>query len=526
MKRLFLIFVLFTSIIIQAQDILWEKTVGGKHAEYLYDAIATPDYGMILVGSSLSSQTGDLEKKTQGDFDFFITKLDEKGTTEWVQNFGGSGVDKLQSINRTFDGGYILAGTTRSPKSGDKTSELMGLDDIWLLKLDMKGNIQWQKTFGGLAEDRASLILPAADGGFILAGNSASNPYTLKNEAEKSFMITKTEPSRGNLDYWIVKMDTSGEVQWQKTLGGKLVDQVQAMVELSDQSIVVGGSSNSPQGLDKDSEGNGFNDWWLFKMDKQGNVQWQKSFGGSGDDQLTSMGVTPEGNLLVGGYFSENVGQHVTSDFVVYKLDPNGKTIWQKIHDQGVKDILIDLVINKDSTFLMSGYSAMDQSNGKTSKLEEGIEDYIAVKFDADGNELWHTIVGGKQKEVLTRTIETRDGGYVLMGTQMPLKAEGNNNANFYVVKLLDREKPLKDKSLLEALPNPTTEYTAIIIGYEYKNGVCSVVDLAGHVLEEFEINGNRTIPIGLKGYPDGVYIVRVKTDKGEEGVKVVKTSH
>jgi non-homologous end joining protein Ku len=112
------------------------------------------------------------------------------------------------------------------------------------------------------------------------------------------------------------------------------------------------------------------------------------------------------------------------------------------------------------------------------------------------------------------------------MGSSMPMNSTGNNDANFYIVKLLDKEKPVKDKLLIEALPNPTVEYTAIVIGYEYEKGTCTLVDLGGRVLQSFAIEANRTIPIQLKSYPDGVYIINIKTDKGDDGIKVLKTSY
>lgn len=525
MKKVFIIWVLLLSISLQAQDILWEKTVGGKHAEYLFDAIPTPDYGFILVGSSLSTQSGDVEKKTNGDFDYFISKLDEKGNTEWVQTLGGDGVDMLHSINRTFDGGYIVAGTSRSGLSGDKISASMGQDDLWLLKMDMKGNIQWQKTLGGLADEKVAVVLPSLEGGYIIAGSSASDTYipVLKEgEATDANLITKTDKNRGNLDYWVLKLDASGTVLWQKTIGGKYVDQLRTVVELEDQSIVVGGISNSPMGADKEAEAKGANDWWLVKMDENGVSQWQKSFGGDGDDQLFAMVTTHDGTMMLGGYFSELKGKTTTSDFVVLNINTTGNIVWQKSFDNSTKDILTDIVQNRDGTFLLSGYSA----KGNEAKAEDGEEDFVAIKLDLEGNETWRQTVGGKQKEVLSRTIETRDGGYVLMGSSMPMNSTGNNDANFYIVKLLDKEKPVKDKLLIEALPNPTVEYTAIVIGYEYEKGTCTVVDVGGRVLQSFAIETNRTIPIQLKSYPDGVYIINIKTDKGDAGIKVLKTSN
>ena len=99
-----------------SQDILWEKSYGGKHAEYLFDVIPTPDYGFILAGSSLSKKTGNKTEDNRGDLDYWVWKMDEKGTPEWQKSFGGSGVDILYSVRITNDGGFILAGTSSSNK--------------------------------------------------------------------------------------------------------------------------------------------------------------------------------------------------------------------------------------------------------------------------------------------------------------------------------------------------------------------------------------------------------------------------
>lgn len=130
---------LFISSFVYAQDVLWEKSYGGRHAEYLMDAVPTADYGFILAGSSLSGKSGNKASKNQGDLDYWVWKMDEKGEMEWQKNFGGSGNDFLQNIKLTNDGGFILAGNSDSPKGEQKTQNPYGGDDFWIIKLNAGG---------------------------------------------------------------------------------------------------------------------------------------------------------------------------------------------------------------------------------------------------------------------------------------------------------------------------------------------------------------------------------------------------
>ena len=235
------------------------------------------------------------------------------------------------------------------------------------------------------------------------------------------------------------------------------------------------------------------------------------------------MEITQDNNCLIGG----NTGDispkdfKTTSDFLVVKLDFDGNQLWEKTYDIAANDIMTNIIQNKDASFLLSGYTT--SNNKKSLSKREGIEDYIVIKLDAEGEQSWKESVGTKQKEVLRRSIETRDGGYVLLGTS--IKTGGTNDANFWVVKLLDKEKPKHKKKLIEAIPNPTREYSSVVIGYDYEYGTAMVVDIAGRVLETFELTGSRLIPIQVKNYPDGVYIVQIKTNVQTDSTKIIKTS-
>jgi len=537
-KKLFLLILLFIGIQLTAQKIQWQKTLGGVHADYLYDAMPTLDYGFIMVGGSLSNDTGDVGK-SEGDFDYFITKLSEYGDLEWTTTLGGTKIDILKSITNSHDGGYLIAGISNSGQKEDKkTTKNIGQQDIWLIKVNITGGIEWQKTLGGLSNENVSEVIKTKDGGYLIAGTSASSDYIENEELyEETNLIIKADKNRGNLDYWLIKIDAQGEEQWQKTFGGKYKDVLHNVIELPNRDIVIGGTSNSPQGFDKKTTNKGLNDWWVLKLTNEGEIIWQKAFGNNGSDELYELLLTEDNHLLLGGNF-RNKGdgdRNANSDFVILKLDLDGEQVWQNTYSEGTNDILTDIVQNEDGTFLLSGYSASEktQTNQRKSaksagkhKPQQGTEDFIVLKIDAKGEELWRKNLGTDKKEVLRKSIKTRDGGYVLMGSSMPFKATKSNDANFYIVKLLDKDKPKHIKMPLEAIPNPTYTYTSVVVGADYKEGTVTLVDFAGRVLQHFKITGKRIIPVRLTNYPDGVYIVNVKTDIETNSVKVIKISN
>ena len=526
--RLYLVilFSLSNSLILFSQDILWEKSYGGKHAEYLMDAQPTADYGFILVGSSLSKKTG---KKTQdniGDLDYWIWKMDEKGDLDWQKNIGGSGSDFLQSIALTNDGGYILGGTSNSNKEFDKTEDCKGDDDFWIIKLNAKGGEEWQKTIGGNGQEKLQSIKPTRDGGYIIGGSSSS--YLTGDKSQDSF---------GNLDYWVVKIDRKGTIEWQQTFGGMYADELKSIAVTYDGGFLLGGHSNSPISGTKTQDNSGDGDYWIIKLDSKGTIEWQKTIGGDNDDQLNVIHQTHDKGYILAGNSNSAATNEKTktnqngTDFWVVKLNEEGEIKWQETYNFGKVDILTSLVENDDHSFLIGGIAKAEKSEKdkvgiSNAKAKKGTDDYIALKLNENGEELWNRIVGSNGEDVLKKVIETRDGGYLMTGTSNS-KISGDRNTaigsnDFWVVKLKDDKKPDKVKPKIEALPNPTTEYTNVIIGYDYESGKATLVDLAGHQLQQFDIT-SRTIPIDLRSYPEGIYIVNIKTNVQSDGVKIIK---
>lgn len=635
---------LFISSFAFCQDVLWEKSYGGKHAEYLTDAVPTADYGFILAGSSLSSKSGNKTSLNEGDLDYWVWKMDEKGEMEWQKSFGGTGTDFLQSIRLTVDGGFILAGHSDSPKGKYKRQDSHGGYDFWVIKLDAGGGDQWQQTIGGSGDDKLQSVAQTKDGGYILGGSSSS---------EKSG--DKAVDAFGSMDYWVVKLDKQGKIEWQKTLGGKYFDELRSIEQTKDNGYILGGYSNSPQSGNKRDDNIGIGDYWVLKLDRKGETEWERVIGGDMDDQLYTVHQTSDGGYILGGNSnstassSKSKGNGKGTDFWIVKLDPNGEMKWQETYDFGTSDVLTSIVENRDHTLLVGGFAKSEPGKEKDKK---GINDYIALKISEKGDVLWNTAVGSDGDDALRKLIETRDGGYILAGTSNPVKqlagnktqkSKGNKqdsgkpavqmgnggqnqrvkettdkvnnqikdgvdsinedfnegmgslvdplnkaldngadsslksginkpgsplgnapslggggsgagndpigglldglsngkdklpasgdkktnygNNDFWVVKLKDKMTfKYGEERNLEAMPNPTSAFTNVIVNYEYQSGTATVVDLSGHVLEQFEITG-RTVPVDLSKYPEGLYVINIKTDVGSDGVKVLRNN-
>nr|MDQ6903945.1 T9SS C-terminal target domain-containing protein [Bacteroidota bacterium] len=272
-------------------QIEWDKTIGGIFDDNFKSVIQTSDGGYALIGESTSITSVEKDDDSHGLTDYWIVKLDKKGNVEWDKTIGGSGSEYIDNIVQTSDGGYILAGSSDSYRSGDKTEDSRGFFDYWVVKLDKYGNIQWDKTIGGDNYEFLSGVELTSDGGVVLAGFSLSN---MSGE--------KTENSRGDYDYWIVKLNKEGHIQWDKTIGGSGADFGRGIKQTDEGGYVISGISNSNISGEKTENGRGFFDYWVVQLDKMGNFKKDKTIGGSGDDtEVWCLEKTSDGGYILGG---------------------------------------------------------------------------------------------------------------------------------------------------------------------------------------------------------------------------------
>src|SRR6185295_18607447 len=247
---------------------------GGTSGEWFSSCQRTNDNGYILGGSANSGISGD---KTQpiwgGEYDFWIVKLDSLGNKQWDKDYGGTDRDVLYSLQQTKDGGYILGGFSNSDIGGNKTQATWGGYDYWIVKVDSLGTYQWDKDFGGTDDETLDHIEQANDGGYILIGYS-----------ESSVGGDKTEASYGVEDFWIVKTDSLGNKLWDKDFGGTSHDWFPTGFQTNDGGYVVAGESWSGINGNKTQPNWGYDDFWIIKIDSLGNYQWDKDFGGTGSE--------------------------------------------------------------------------------------------------------------------------------------------------------------------------------------------------------------------------------------------------
>ncbi len=261
--------------------IAWQKTYGSWHGDFTSSIRETSDGGYIAAGDTWSSGAG--------ANDYWLLKLNSDGTIAWQKTYGGSDMeDTGGSIIQTTDGGYIIVSESKSFGAGNY--------DIWVLKLNSDGTVNWQKTYGGSNDDLPQSIQQTTDGGYIMVGET------------KSF-------GAGNKDMWILKLNTDGTVNWQKTYGGTLEDEAESVWQTSDGGYVVAGDTNS--------FGVGNKDLWILKLNTDGSVNWQKTYGGTLEDGgAESVRQTSDGGYIVAGY-TESFGVGGV-DLWVLKIDSNG----------------------------------------------------------------------------------------------------------------------------------------------------------------------------------------------------------
>lgn len=511
---------------LSAQKIEWQQVLGGVQSEYLYDVKSTPDYGFLLAGSSFSEDSGNKSEKGQGDLDYFLWKMDESGKMEWQKIFGGSGSDYLYSVGLTSEGGYILGGSSDSSKSGDKLQDGFGNMDFWIIKIDPQGKEEWQITLGGIGNDQLQSIQQTPDGGFIIGGSSDSSP--IKDEKGKT-IGNKSQETRGSYDYWVIKLNSLGEVEWEKTYGGMFADQLKSII-ISEDGFLVGGTSNSLVSSDKTAENLGMGDFWLIKLNQNGEEIWQKTYGGEADEILSNILQTDKGFLLAGSSNSKTsetkkAASTNGTDFWVIEIDNDGNHIWDQSYDFGKWDILVSAAKAPDDTYLLGGYASSETLNRKTDN--KGINDYIALKINYKGDLLWSKTIGGKDTDQLKGLTQTRDGGYILAGNSDSKKSDDKDQASigandFWVVKLGEKNKQEEERKLVEIYPNPTNQFTNIVISESFTTAKVEVFDMVGRKLQSKDLP-YRTTPVDLQGYPPGVYIFKISIDNQIQDAKVIK---
>jgi hypothetical protein len=362
---------------------------------------------------------------------YFFSANSQTFVKQWDKRFGGNGPDFFFAICSTNDDGVLLGGRSVSNTSGDKTEMCRGINDFWIVKVDANGVKQWDKTFGGVNQEELYAVEQTNDNGYILGGYS---------ESDSGF--DKSENSRGSADFWIVKTDSSGNKLWDKTYGGSFTDQIFSIQQTSDLGFICGGISYSDSSGDKTEYSHGSMDYWIIKLDAQGNKQWDKTFGGAGMDQLNTVKQTPDGGYILGGRSDSEIGGDKTQssrdssmDYWIIKTDNQGNKEWDKTIGGEGYEWFTSLLI-ADNGFVLFGSSNSNISYDKTQN-SNGSSDYWLVKIDASGNIIWDKDYGSLETEETDFGLlaETLQGQYLLSGTSYAVYAGGDKSEANYGIE-------------------------------------------------------------------------------------------
>jgi len=337
----------------------------------------TSDGGYIVAGRT--SYLGG------GGNNIILIKIDTNGDVQWAKTYRVAGNEGAYSVQQTSDGGYILAGTTIT-FSGSGNEAL-------LIKTDAFGNIQWAKTYGGTMADEAYSVQQTSDGGYIVAG------------------ITWSFGAGG--DILLIKTDANGNLQWAKTYGGTGWDEAYSVQQTSDGGYIVAGRTNS--------FGAGWYDIFLIKTDAFGNVQWAKTYGEAGDDVAYSVQQTSGGGYIVaGGTNSFGAGWY---DIFLIKINASGNLQWAKTYGGTSWVEAYSVQQTSDGGYIVAGFTA---------SFGAGSYDVFLVKTDTFGNLQWAKTFGGTSVDRAYSVQQTSDGGYIVAGGTYPnvflIKTDANGD--------------------------------------------------------------------------------------------------
>lgn len=399
----------------------WQAVFGGTNYDECNVVLEADDGGYILGGDSKSGPSGNKTNVLNfGGFDCWLIKTDAGGNKLWERVFGGDGNDRLYTMTKTADGGYLFGGeTTSSQGSGNKTATKYGVGtDFWIVKTDANGNWLWDRSYGGGSSETLSQILPTTDGGYLLGGYSASGVNG-----------NKTAENIGNYDFWVLKVDTNGVIQWQQTYGGTNQDFLYTMLPSGDGGFLLGGESTSAASGNKTNENIGLYDYWLVKIDANGNKLWDRCYGTKDQDWMWSIQPATDGGYILAGtsaaqFLGADAGTRTApifgyEDYWVVKVDTNGIPLWDRSFGGSDSDYLYALLPTSDGGYLAGGFSYSPASGNKTGTNygPNSLEDYWIVKMDANGNKQWDQVFGGTDWDDLYNMLATSDGGFMLCGT-------------------------------------------------------------------------------------------------------------
>ena len=462
----------------QAPEYQWFKTYGGDSFDNGECIVQTDDGGFIMAGYSYDPDSN--------DYNALVVKTDNVGNIIWQKLYGGPGDDGFSSIQPTSDGGYIVAGGTE-PSASENS-------DLYLVKIDGDGRVEWQSTIGGRQDEYANSVIPTSDGNYLMVGLTTSY-------------------GTGYEDIYVVKTDDAGELVWSRTFGGSYFDKAFMVKETDDGNYVF------VAGIDYYALHPA--NTMLAKLNPNGDTIWTSVLGGNSPDACNAfVGTSDGGFMLVGWTMSYTNGE---ADYYLIKTDQMGQEEWHKHYGGIDRDIGRGIDVTEDGDYIVTGYST---------NYGAGAEDIYTIKIDANGDSLWATAFGGTGMDQAMMVIQCSDGGYAVFGGT---RSMGNGPGDMILVKYNAEQTGINDDNLnipanfilQQNYPNPFNGSTVISFTVPGSDQVSlKVFDLLGRevaqLVEGIPGQGQHCMTFDAGDLASGVYVYRLQAGNRVETKKMI----
>lgn len=415
-----------TFVYAQAPDILWTKTYGGAADDMGYSVQQTTDGGFVITGWTRSYGSG--------DFNVYLIKTDADGNTQWEKTYGGPDEDIGWSVMQTADEGYIVAGYTCSFGHGDA--------DMYVIKTDSIGDTLWTNIYGGDKTESGFTLEGASDGGFVIAGRTLSF-------------------GAGHDDIYLIKIDSLGNLIWEKTYGGSAWDVAYSIRKLPDGGYIIAGYTTS--------YGVGGQDVYVVRTDSNGDSLWSRTYGGGVHDLASHVESAVDSGYIMIGY-TESFGA-TYGDYYLVRTDKDGDTLWTRHYGGDYTEWGYSVQQVDDSSYVLVGWTDSYVSSGS------GI---YFMKVNAFGDILWTQIYGGDSNDAAFDMKITSDSGYIIVGSTRSFGAGGDD---VYLIRTKPDTLGIKEQKII---PITNSDFSTTIISAPLllpEGRKCRIFNITGRVV-------------------------------------------
>jgi len=531
-------------------DIDWQHCYGGTLDDLGYGITATGDGGYFFVGCA-GSGDGDIlrpaDSEHGGTCDYWAAKTDGYGNIQFKIHLGGTGSDVAYSALQTPDGNYIIGGST-----GSTDVDVVGNHgdfDFWVVKINSTPSVIWKKCFGGSGYDDFGSIINTSDGNLVMCGGTASND----GDVSGNHVIVYGTDTSTTSDFWLAKSDDNGNILWQKCYGGTGYEKAFDVKQTADGGYILAGFTDSNDG---DVIGNHSDDLdgWVVKTDGNGNAQWKKCLGGTGQDGFYKVIQLSDNNFLLAGYTFSNdgdiSGKHgnaSTEDGWLAMLDQSGNLLWSKTYGGDSSDEFFCAQQDQLGNLDVGGFTK--SSNGDLN-FNNGEKDFWLANLDENGTLMWDTVYGGEYDEVCYDMAKANDGGLALMGYSTSNGGDvlGNHGAilDYYVYdssgNIIDsvfyrctkdywmtklgsvvgiHEIPVAHLNIIPTLAHDVIQIS--LSNFENSNAQVIIRNSVGAVMQHKTASHQSNLLEDISSLPQGIYVIEIADDQKRAVGKFVK---